>query len=748
MKSEQNKEKTKVSLFAGIAAIFVWAVTTPNTVAEENEGYTADNALEEIVVTVRKREENLQEVPISISAYNAALLANKGVTRLRDLEFSVPNMTFTDQGNAFGGFGIRGIYTLVRSIGVESGVSVYVDGVYQGRNSNANIDVIDVERIEVLKGPQGTLFGRNTISGAVNIITKQPSDEFEGKVKASYGNLDRIGVNLSLSGPIVKDTLYASFTGSHYERDGFTQNLFNGQDLDNEDRQSGRLNLHYLPNEDLEINFSLDGFKDRGDTPRGGYLISNTPGRFWGVDAEFAQTSDPRVTSLDNAPSRGIGIFEERDIWGTSLSANYSLDNGYTLTSITSYREGDFETASDFDGTGAEVAGGTTGSDSNQFTQELRISSPDSMKFGSLPGDFDYVAGFYYLYQDTSAFLLGTIGAGCLQSTCPRSSLPGPSTFGPLSTVKTNSWAIYLNTSWHLTERLTFTAGLRYTSEDKDLDFRQEPAVLIGIPAIPQIALETSDTDVSPMFSVSYQLMDDVNVYGTISRGFKSAGFNADVVGNANLAFNSETVTSYELGFKSLLLDRRVKLNGAVFFQDYEDLQVQQFIGPVQQVTNAAQAEIFGLEVELDARLTDYLDITFGMGYVDAEFEDFPGANPAGDNFAGNKLQAAPKLTGNAALQYTNRINATTELLVRGEWTFRGEQFFQVDNAPFTRQGGYSLFNARAGLSFMDGKYALALFADNISDKVYGTNRLGFLGTQLGHWGAPRTYGAEVSISF
>ena len=337
-----NKNSIKLAIFAGIAAFFVSVVTTPNVVAQETESQSGANIIEEITVTVRKREESLQDVPISITAYNEAMLTNKGVKRLRDLEFSVPNMTFTEQGNAFGGFGIRGIYTLVRSIGVESGVSVYVDGVYQGRNSNANIDVIDVERIEVLKGPQGTLFGRNTISGAVNIVIKQPGDEFEGKINSSYGNLDRIGANISLSGPIMEDKLYARFVVSHYERDGFTENLFNGQDLDNEDRQSGRLNLRYLPDDDLEINFSLDGFRDRGDTPRGGYLVTNTPGRFWRVDTEFAQLSDPRVTSLDNSPSNNIGIFEERDIWGTSVSADYRFSNDYTLTSITAYREGNF----------------------------------------------------------------------------------------------------------------------------------------------------------------------------------------------------------------------------------------------------------------------------------------------------------------------------------------------------------------------------------------------------------------------
>ena len=184
------------------------------------------------------------------------------------------------------------------------------------------------------------------------------------------------------------------------------------------------------------------------------------------------------------------------------------------------------------------------------------------------------------------------------------------------------------------------------------------------------------------------------------------------------------------------------------FFQDYEDLQVQQFIGAVQQVSNAAQAEITGLEIELDARITEFVDFSLGVGYVDAEFKDFPDANRAGDNYAGNKLQAAPELTANAALQYANSINGTTEFLVRGEWTYRENSSSKLIMRLLHAREATVCLMPGAALSFMDGKYELALFADNISDKVYGTNRLGFLGTELGHWGAPRTYGAEVSIDF
>lgn len=749
------RSQKKKSILTGVAAFLASLVTVPHAVGEglskssEEAQQIGSLMIEEVVVTARRREESLQDVPISISAFDSGVLDRKGVTQLRDLEFSIPNLSFTDQGNAFGGFGMRGIYTLVRTIGVESGVAVYVDGVYQGRNSNSNMDTVDIERIEVLKGPQGTLFGRNTISGAVNITTKKAADEFEATVKASHGNLDRFSTNASISGPIIKDKLAARLSVSHYERDGYTKNLFTGQNLNSEDRQSARVNLRFTPNEQLEINASGDWFQDRADSARGGYLVSGAGG----FDAEFARTKDPRVTDLDGGER---GNFENRDIWGASVTIDYTFTNDFSLSSITAYREGDFSLNTDFDGTRENIASGFTSNDSDQFTQELKLSSPNNLKIADLPGDFDFVTGFFYLYQDTSSSLRSILSQGSTDALAGPffggAVATGDVIFGPDARIETDAWAYYANANWHLTDSLTLTVGIRYSEEEKDLDFQQVGAAVIGIPTIPSTSLKSDETDVSPTFSIFYDVLQDVSIYGTISRGFKSAGFNADVVGNTDIAFDPENVTNYEVGFKSLLFDRRLKFNGAFFFQDYEDLQVQQFIGAAQQVSNAAQAEIYGMELEASALLTDYLSIDLGFGYLDAEFKDFPNANRVGDNFEGNKLQSAPKTTANAALQYLRPVSVKgmdTELLVRAEWAYRGEQFFQANNDPFTRQGGYSLFNARVGLSFMSGKYEIAIFGENLGDKIYASNRLPFLSRlEMGFFGPPRTYGVEVAAHF
>lgn len=740
----------QAGFFGRLVASAALLLGGPEVSAEESNEVTSAKEIEEVVVTARRREERMQDVPISITAFNDTALHNKGVKQLRDLEFSVSNVTFHDQGNAFGGFGIRGIFTLARNIGIESGVGVYVDGVYQGRNSNANLDIIDVERIEVLKGPQGTNFGRNTISGAINITTKRPSDVFEATVKASGGNLDRKAVNASVSGPLIDGVLAGRASVSHFERDGYTKNLFpGGDDTESEDRRTARVKLRFTPTEKLIVNFGWDWFEDRGVRLRGGHLVSGAGG----MDAEFARTRDPRISDLDGGPP---GNFENRDIWGTSVTADYTFANGFALNSITAYREGDFSLNSDFDGTGSPISWGNTSNDTEQFTQEFKLSSPSNLEFTDVPGSFDFVAGVYYLTQDATSSLRSVLGQGGTVATGGQPFFGGivangNVVFGPDAAVETDSISGYFQGNWHLTDKLTVTAGFRVTDEKKDLlEFQQFPATGIGIPAIGPISLKVDQTDTSPILSVIYEVRPGISLYATRSEGFKSAGFNADVVGNANIVFDAEEVTNWEAGVKSMLFNNRVKFNASGFFMDYQDLQVNQFLGTVQQVTNAAKAEIFGVEVELTALLTDRLSFDLSFGYTDAEFEDFPNATEAGDNFAGNRLQAAPEQTATAALKYVRSVpfGPSGELMLRGESVFRGEQFFQINNAPQTRQGGFTQFNVRGSLSFSDGKYEIAIFGENLGDKVYQTTSRPFLGLDRGLYGPPRTYGAEVTVRF
>ncbi|MFT4053484.1 MAG: TonB-dependent receptor [Novosphingobium sp.] len=697
----------------------------------------------DIIVTARKRDESLQDVPISISAIGDAELAKKGVTQLRNLEYSVPGVTFTDQGSAFGGFGIRGIFTLVRNGGIESGVGVYVDGVYQGRNSSSNSDIFDVANVQVLKGPQGTLFGRNTVSGAISITTKAPTNDFEGSVKVSAGNLDMRSASAMLSGPIVKDKLLVRVSGSLVKRDGYTLNLYDGKKLDSQDRLGGRMRLRYLATDDLTFDLEVDGARDRGLVNRGGYLISGAQGSSYNPAAEYAQLSDPRVTSVDNF---GLGSYEHRDVWGASLNAEYKFGDGFALTSTTAYRDGSFTTASDFDGTASDISGGYTSSSSKQFTQELRLATPTATGTGFAGDAFDVVVGAFYIHQDTDGVLASQLGTGCTELTCPI--FAAPVTFGPTSRIRTNSVAGYASLNWRVVDGLTLTGGLRYTWEQKKLDFRQAGAPAIGIPTIPQTFMKRHENNLSPTLSAVYKVTPDISLYGTVSRGYKSGGFNADAVANLDIEFGAEKVTNYEAGFKTSLFDRRVTFNASVYYQDYSDLQVQQFVGAVQQVTNAASANIYGAEVELNAKVTDRLTLNGSFSRIDAKFADFPNATRAGENFKGNYLPSAPKYTADFSAEYTMPMGDSADAFVRGNWSYRGAQYFQANNAAFTYQRGYSLFGARVGLNLQDGKYQIAAFADNIGDKLYATNRLPFLGTQMGFWGAPRTYGVEATAKF
>jgi len=419
------------------------------------------------------------------------------------------------------------------------------------------------------------------------------------------------------------------------------------------------------------------------------------------------------------------------------------------LASEASAQSRTFYDASDFDGTAVAVTGGYTTSTFKQYTQELRIASPKASAAGLDLDAIEHVAGLFYLHQRIGSYLATQISTACLQSTCPAPSLPGgPTVFGPTSDIGSTTGAGFFNASWRLTDPFTLTVGLRYNWEEKSIDFVQAGEPPLGIPFLPLTHYDRSQTDLSPTLGLRYEVIPDVSIYGAISRGYKSGGYNADNVPNLDIEFGAESVTNYELGLKSLLLDHRVRFNTALYYEDYKDLQVQQFLGAVQRISNAAKARIYGAETELSANLTERLTFDLGFSYINAKFLDFPNADRVGTNYAGNRLPSAPTGTGHTAVEYALPFAADRRGFIRGEWTYRGATYFQASNVPFTRQGGYSLFNARAGMDLAEGKYQISVFGNNLGNKLYTTNRLLFLGTQMGFWGAPRTYGVEASAKF
>lgn len=410
----------------------------------ESEAAADSDAIAEVVVTARKRNESQQNVPLSVAAFDSSTLESRGVTTVADMQNLVPGLHYQERGNLQTELTIRGVGGDARNPGIDSGVGMYVDGAYVPRTSGYNSDVTDIAQIEVLRGPQGTLFGKNTIGGVINITTRKPSEEVERSVFASIGNYGAIRTQAVLSGPL-SDHVSAKVTAATWNRDGYIENRVRGEKLNDEDRLGGRLQLRYRPSESLDVNLSLDKTRDR----RLGVL--NQMGSPAGAAAPYF-TGNRFVVDADQ---RNV---DSRDMWGATLGVDYEFSNGMTLTSITAFRDIDILVYSDVDQTPLDLFhSGPFTDDTTMYSQELRLVSSDDSALR-------YVAGLYYYYQDVGSFREVYIN--------------GSRAIVIDAGATTRSLAAFANVDYDFTDRLTATVGVRFGEDKKDGTLQQTRANL------------------------------------------------------------------------------------------------------------------------------------------------------------------------------------------------------------------------------------------------------------------------------
>lgn len=674
--------------------------------------------LEEVVVTARKREESFVDVPISITTFSSKAIENSGATRLQELKFSVPNMAMREGNASTSTIGFRGIVSAVRNIGFDSAVGVYVDDVFIGRPVAFNADFFDVAQVEVLRGPQGTLFGRNTMVGAINVRTLQPSDEFTGRIKLTAGNNNTLNANGYVSGALVEGAAWGSLSVATFNRDGFVNNIFDGKKYGDENRDSVRGKFVFAASDTLEISINAD-YLDEDSLRHPSQILEN------GALSTSAQDLASLSVIDHNFPNT-----EKRQISGVSTIVSWDFPNEMNLQSITAARYSDFEITVDDDRSSGGLSIHSTFLDeSDQFTQEFRITSPGDNRFR-------YVAGLYYLDVDSST-----------DRSTPLNGNPGLSID---ARVQSESFAAFGSADYDLTEQLTATVGLRWTTEDKEVIFSQTPG--LGFPAVAEIKDARTDSAVSGNVAVNYAVSDSVAAYGTVAKGFKSGGFNTDYVGNDQIEFDEESVISYELGIKATLGDGRGRLNGSVFFMDYSDLQVNTQTAVGFQLGNAGGAETKGFEVDFLYYLSDQLLFQAAVGYTDSEYTDFDPCTSGGASCNGNPLVFAPEWTANAALEYTYPLNSGASLAFRGEWTYRDEYFSQAtadSNSIVGLVDEASLGNARLTFEPAEGRFKIALWVKNIMDETHFMRNQRFAplgGTHVGQVAIPRTYGIDLTF--
>jgi iron complex outermembrane recepter protein len=740
-----------MNLCAGSATARTWpALALPicllfgQASAQQSQAEITLTTLEEVVVTAQKRTEDLQRVPISISVLGTEELEQRGVQNVRDLQFSVPNLTLYSQADFNPNIIVRGIQSSARNIGFESALGVYVDGVFQGRTSAATQDLDDVAQVEVLRGPQGTVFGKNTTTGAISINTLRPGDEFSTNVALEAGDLSQRRASALISGPLVEGRIGAKLSGFSVERDGFYRNVSgSGPDrLLDRDSQGVRGELRFTPTRQLDIALRGDWSQSKmAALDSETFEVLANP---LGVPLD-ALVPGPRTVSVNGSNGN------ERTIAGGSATVDYELADGSAITFISAHRSLDFDVIqADIDNSSADYLAADYADELSHVSHELRFRSADT-------GRLRYVLGLYYFDQDSSSRRDSLLGSDLQLLFGIPPEVISHLAVGTRAAISTTSFAAFANGSFALTDRLSLVAGLRYTQEKKEISFSQSvPPLGLPYPDIASSRDELDDDDASPTLGVTYQFTDGIFGYAKYSKGFKSGGWNSELLAVDDISqvrFEPESIQNFELGVRTDLWERRMRLNLTAFNQRYEDIQISSFVGGLigYRTTNAAQATSRGGELELQVYPLQSLLLSAGVGYADAKYDEYPNGGGPGVDLDGEPLDA-PKWTIATSAQLTLPVSSSAAFVGRLDYSYRSSMPTDIldENSGVP---GFGLLDARLGLRF-GTSWELSLWCKNVLDKEHLLSRfthsnLDLIGvSQLaGSYGEPRIWGLRVSYS-
>jgi iron complex outermembrane receptor protein len=715
--------------------------------------------LEEIVVTSRRMEEALQDVPAAISAFSAETIERIQATDSTGLQGIVPNLNIV-QGR--GSSNATNIY--IRGIGqpdalqtFDPAVGFYVDDVYFSRIRGTQLDLYDIERIEVLRGPQGTLYGKNTIGGALRVITKRPGDEFEGLAQATVGDYDQLEGRLLLSGPL-SDTLSGGVSLFRAKRDGYVTNPVTGEKYNDRDVFSGRVALAWDPSDSVSVDWTADYSKEDNALVLGQPL--NTLTTLFGVPIVVLPAEVPKF-DFKATPTPGLPNSTKMTHEGTSLSIGWDVSDALTLRSITAYRKLEYTDYIDIDATYIETGDVLVAVDQDQASQEFQANW-DS-------GGWKVVGGLFYMKEDIESH----------QEAFADDLLTGPGGFTFLRTIddalKNTSWAAYANVSFALTDRLNLAAGVRYTEETKDYD--RSTSTFSNFPGLtqdPAFAFTIKDTwtDTSPMLSMDFRATDNLMFYGRVAQGFKSGGFNGRANNPGEQApYDPEEVMSYEIGLKSDWPESAVRANLSVFYNDYTDFQARVsgtatdpgtgLPSPELTVLNAGSLDIYGAELELSYQPTAALLLDAQVGYLDAEYGEFDDVRfiAFGGSRAFQEPAFSPEWTARLGASYEWSLAGGSTLRLAGSAKFRSRMALSVDNTPVNSdveidglfQDDYWVYDASLLWTLGEGRFSVGLNGRNLSDEVYRTDGQEFSSVgniRTAYYGAPRTYSLVLTGRF
>ncbi len=753
-------------------------------------------AVEEVVVTAQKRSQSLQDVPIAVQAVTADTMRQNGISTLSDMSSISPGFKIADTQSTFKVSALRGVNSYGFGFGVEESIPFYLDGIYLGNGFEMLGDLLDIRQVEVLKGPQGTLFGRNASGGAVNVITNKPSDELEAEVSLGVGNYGLLTRRALVNVPIIDNTLMVRGGISTRDRDGWQTNVITGKkDGSGQDRMSGFVRALWVAADNLEVEYSRDWSKQDDHSGYTSVNAINPSSPIWAaVWSQAHPASFYNEKNNDNASGNAgfilpIGgglpvrpaaaapdIVQNRKITGDAVKLTWDINSDLTLTSISSLREVDARVGSDLDGSNLGLANSWKTGSTKEINQELRLNG--------MTESLDWLVGFNYYKQDREEW-----------NTTYLSSLIGLNRIGPAGAAnnvtessggdnETESYSLFSDATWHVTEALNLTAGIRYSYDKKTFDYADPQNTSynnggILYPNHSQLAdpsvssWDDNWSNVSGRIGTDYALDENILLYATISQGYKSGGFNTrltvegDPVNGfttpdfATDPFDEETNINYEVGIKSDLLDRRLRFNSSIFMYVYKDLQTLLADGnsPVARTVNAAEVTGKGWETELTYLATERLTISANVLALNAEYtEDVRDAQGLLRIEEGTSRTWSPELAATLSLDYSVEMADMGELRANMTYTYQDEHYQRPTQVtdPYSdsdnEQEAYGLLNARVSYYSPERKWEVGVWGKNLLDESYrsyisaSVNAVaGVLTTQRGE---PTTFGVEAIYHF
>ncbi|MDG2516236.1 TonB-dependent receptor [Lysobacter soli] len=748
MKHSSNRTGLSIAIGMAITAALLApaAQAQDTTAAAQGEETTT---LSGVTVTARKREETLQEVPVAVTAFTADALDQLNVEDLSDLDAQVPNLTiYAARGSsstitAY----IRGVGQSDPLWGVDPGVGIYMDDVYIARPQGALLDVFDVERVEVLRGPQGTLYGKNTIGGAIKYISRGLSVDPDGQASVTVGNYNQLDVRAAASGSVGDGALRGRLAVASLNRDGYGENLTNGQPVSDKEILAARGQLGAYVSDNLDIQFAFDWMDDQSGV-RGAKMLA--PNRFAPGFAPLDDRYDIRS---------GMPNVNDTEMKGASATVNWRVNDDWAVKYILAKRESDTETNIDFDTLPNKIADVKAFYSDEQVTNELQVNYDAG-------GRSRGVVGLY--------FFDGWAGGQVLNNFFNAS-------FGDTQgTVYTDQWALYADWTFDLTEKLKLDVGARYTDERKhavvlnrcytDATFSTlavRCAANNPTPIAANFDKRIGFQNTSPKVSLDYQVTPDIMVYGLASRGFKSGGYNiraqATAVPRSAEPFDDESVDSYEIGTKMGFLDQTLFLNLAAFHNKYKDIQLSVFTAYDSNgdgvddaffgdFTNAGSGTVEGVEVEYQWLPTKHWLISGNFAWLDAKYDEFM---YAGVNIADEQeFTNAPDFSGALNVEWRTPLSNGGDISARVGYSYQSDvvattEIVRTGAQPIT-QDGYGLVNAGV-IWRLDENWSFSLQGTNLADKEYrttGYNLNAALGVLTGFYGAPRQYSLAVRYDF